>query len=107
MDEQGNIHYINGDPFHLELININEDGNIIDLFGWQVRLLIFDINNNTVKEITEADCDVSVPGTLIISQTANQMVDLKVGQRYYYDLKLAEPGKELLTWINNKLFIVE
>jgi hypothetical protein len=76
MDEQGNIHYINGEPFHLELININEDGNIIDLFGWQVRLLIFDINNNTVKEITEADFDVSVPGTLIISQTANHVYNL-------------------------------
>ncbi len=107
MDEKGNIHYINGDPLNLELININEDGIIINLSSWQIRLRIFDINNNTIIELTEADCDVTVPGTLIISKSASQMISLKVGQKYYYDLKLAEPTKEFVTWINNKLFMVE
>jgi len=107
MDEKGNIHYINGDPLNLELININEDGNIINLSGWQIRLRIFDINNNTIIELTEADCITTIPGALTISKAASAMIALKVGKKYYYDLKLAEPTKEFVTWINNKLFIVE
>jgi len=107
MDDKGNIHYIAGDPFRLDLINIYNEDEPIDFAGWTVQLRVFDpTGNKTLIEFSEDDCDLTVPGALAIEKNLVEMKDLQPGQ-YYFDWKMGEPNKEPTTWLNNKLFFVE
>lgn len=107
MDESGNIHYISGDPFEINWIDIkDEDGSLIDLAGWKIKLRVFNsAGRNTILELTETDCDLTIPGTLTIRKAAADMV-MQVG-KYYFDWRMGKTEEELTTWLNNKTFFVE
>ena len=105
MDIDGNIRCISGDPFDLHLI-IDDEGTPIDFDGWSIHLRAFNPKGNTtIVEFNEDDVDTLIPGVLIFKKPAADS-EFPIGT-FNYDWKMGEPGKEPVTVLNNKLFIVE
>lgn len=108
MDNDGNIFTTRGDTFKLSLINIKENGVLINWTGWQAQLQVRENPNsvNTVIAFSDLDgIDLTIPGKLVVVKAAADMN--KIAKGYFYDLQMIRPTGEVETWFRAKHFYVE